>query len=264
MSEWEGFLLGLLQGLTEFLPVSSSGHIELLRALLGIDTADNLAVAVAVHAATALSILTVFWRESWAIVRDTVTMRRESPFFRWGWLIILSMIPVGVVGLLWEDEIGMLFEGRTAWVGAMLVMTGILLWITSRIQPREHPLTIMGALWMGIAQTVAVIPGISRSGATISAGILGGYRKDEVAQFAFLMVLPPILGATLIKGIDLREHSAVWSSIKGPLLIAFATAYVSGVWACRWMIALVRRSKLIYFAYYCMAIGIVAIISTWL
>ncbi len=259
MSWWEGLLVGLLQGLTEFLPVSSSGHIELLRAILGIETADNLAVTVTVHAATALSILTVFRRESWAIVRDTALWRRRSPSFRWGWLIVLSMIPVGVVGLLWEDRIEMFFEGRVAWVGAMLILTGGWLWLSARIQPKNRPLDVKGALWMGIAQTVAVLPGVSRSGATIGTGLLTGYAKDEVARFAFLMVLPPILGAMLIKGMELAANPAAWEAMKWPLAVAFVAAYLSGVWACKWMLAVVRRSKLSYFAYYCVAVGLVAI-----
>ncbi len=263
MNAWEGALLGLLQGLTEFLPVSSSGHIELLRAMLGIQTADNLAVTVTVHMATALSIFTVYRTETLAIARDTLLIRRRSPFFRWGVLIVLSMIPVAVVGLLWEDEIEGLFTGRIGWVGAMLVLTGGLLWLTTRVKVRRKPIDWKGALWMGIAQTIAVIPGVSRSGATISTGLLGGYDKTEVTRFAFLMVLPPILGATLIKAIELMQHPQAMQQMMMPLTVAFITAYLSGVVACRWMIALVRKSKLIYFAYYCVAVGAAAIIFAW-
>ncbi len=263
MNAWEGALLGLLQGLTEFLPVSSSGHIELLRALLGIRTADNLAVTVAVHMATALSIVTVYRSETLAIVRDTLLFRRRSPFFRWGWLIVLSAVPVAVVGLLWEKEIEMFFTGRVGWVGVMLMVTGVLLWLTGRVSGCSRPIDWKGALMMGIAQTVAVLPGISRSGATISTGLLGGYDRDHVTRFAFLMVLPPILGATLIKTLDLLHKPAAMEAMTLPLAVAFVAAYVSGVVACRWMIRLVQKSKLIYFAYYCVLVGLVALIFEW-
>ena len=264
MNWLEALILGIIQGLTEFLPVSSSGHIELGKAILGVDLeSDNLLFSIIVHGATALSTIVVF--------RKTILELLKSLFsFQWNndtkyiTYILVSMIPVGVVGVLFEDEIEAFFDGRILFVGAMLLITSFLLWLSTRVGNPTGKVNYKNAIIVGVSQALAILPGISRSGTTISASLLLGISREEAAKFSFLMVLPPILGATLLKAMSfLKAEEAIASTGQGvstlSLTIGFAAAFIAGVFACKLMIQIVKNSKLIYFAAYCLIVGLLAI-----
>lgn len=251
----EALILGLVQGLTEFLPVSSSGHLELGKALMGIEMEENITFTVVVHGATVLSTIVIFWQEITKLLRESSSFKlNESTHYIFK--LLISAIPVVVVGLLFEDFIESFFSGKIVFVGIMLLLTATLLTFTYFAKPREKKITYKNALVIGIAQTLAVLPGISRSGSTIATGLLLGNKKDGVAQFSFLMVLIPIIGANLLKLVkgDLSGDAEVL-----PLVIGFIAAFISGLLACKWMIGIVKKGKLIYFAIYCAIIGIIAI-----
>ncbi len=260
MDAFQAIILGIIQGLTEFLPVSSSGHIELGSFLLGTNTSENLLFSIIVHGATALSTVIIFWK-------DIVTLLKDLLKFRWNdstrfiFYIILSMIPVGVAGLLWEDKIETLFGGDVVFVAIMLLVTGTLLLITYFTPDRDGVINAPKAFIIGLAQAIAILPGISRSGSTITTALYLGVEKSRATRFSFLMVLPPILGATLLKVKDFMEAdvSAATTLSTGPLVAGFLAAFISGLLACRLMITIVRRGKLIYFAYYCYAIALLTL-----
>ena len=253
MNGLEALLLGLLQGLTEFLPVSSSGHLVIGKALFGIET-QGVTFEVAVHAATALSIVTVFYKDIGRLCTACFTFRYTEDT-RYLLLLLLSMAPVLVVGLFFKSQIEVLFGSGLVLVGAMLLLTAILLLVAQCAPSKGFPLKYRDAFVIGIAQAVAVLPGLSRSGATIATGLLLGKERSAVVRFSFLMVLVPILGQAfldLVQGGFSLEASGIspWS-----LLVAFAAAYLSGLAACRWMIALVRKAKLWGFVIYCAVAG---------
>lgn len=260
MDVFQAIILGIVQGLTEFLPVSSSGHIELGTFLLGTNPSDNLLFSIIVHGATALSTIIIFRNDILTLIRD---------LFKFSWnestrfivYIIISMIPVGIAGLLWEDKIEALFGGNVIFVACMLLITGTLLLITYFTPDRDGVITGPKALVIGLAQAVAILPGISRSGATITTALYMGVEKSRATRFSFLMVLPPILGATLLKVKDFLEADVTTetSLAAGPLIAGFLAAFIAGLIACRWMIMIVRRGKLIYFAYYCYAIALITL-----
>ena len=252
----EAIILGIVQGLTEFLPVSSSGHLELGAAFLNIQNGDNLTFAIVVHGATALSTIIVFRKDIWQIIKDTLRFQwNQSTSFVVN--IIISMIPVGLVGIFFEDQVESLFGGRIVMVACMLVITGLLLTSTYLIGGQRGKVTPLKAFLIGIAQAFAILPGISRSGATISAGLLLGVEKSMVTRFSFLMVLPPILGATLLKVKEVMEAPPSEGLLPPDVLIAgFISAFLAGVLACNWMIRIVRKGRLIYFAIYCFLLGI--------
>lgn len=264
MSIIEAIILGIIQGLTEFLPVSSSGHIELGKAILGVQPKDPLLFSIVVHGATALSTMVIFRGAISDILRDLVKLKKTENTIYAG-KIALSMIPVLVVGLLLEDKIEALFDGKILLVGLMLLLTGFLLWATTISKEKTGEISFGKALIVGIAQAVAILPGISRSGATISTSLLLGINREKAARFSFLMVLPPIIGAMLLKVkdyFDAAETTAASSTADVStitLIFGFIAAFVAGLFACRWMIHLVQRSKLIYFAYYCFLVGAIAI-----
>jgi len=253
----EAIVLGLIQGLTEFLPVSSSGHLEIAKSIFGIAPETNFYFTVAVHGATVLSTLVVFWREIIALIKGTLKfkMNEETSYVL---KIILSMIPVGIAGLLLQDHIEKMFDGDIVFVGFMLIITSILLAFAHFVRKRGRNIGYLNAFIIGLAQAIAVIPGISRSGATISTGLMIGNSKNEVAKFSFLMVLIPILGANFLKVVSGEMNTA--SNGFGIILIGFITAFASGYLACRWMIGLVRRSKLIWFSAYCAVIGLLSVL----
>lgn len=272
----ESILLGIIQGLTEFLPVSSSGHIELGKALLDAEPKDPLLFSIVVHAATALSTIVIYRRDILQIILDLFKFQwNESTKF--AAMILLSMIPVGVVGVLFEEQIEALFNGQIVLVGFMLLVTGALLFFSDRYHSQDGPVTFPKALIIGIAQAIAILPGISRSGSTISTALLLGIDRSRAARFSFLMVLPPIIGATLLKLKDYLEggeevanstamavaDSAAAAGDVGPiaLVAGFIASFLAGLLACQWMIALVKRSKLDYFAIYCFVAGTVAIVA---
>ncbi len=260
MSIIEAIILGIVQGLTEFLPISSSGHIELGKALLNIHTADNLLFSIVVHGATALSTIIVFRREIINIFKGLLEYKNNESL-NYTIKLVLSMIPVGIIGLRYEDKIEALFTGNVLLVGGMLIFTGVMLAMTYFYKKTTKDISYSRALIIGVAQAVAIIPGVSRSGATISSALLLGVDKAKATQFSFLMVLLPILGATLLKVRDYFENPAVAGGISTIALIAgFMAAFISGLFACMWMIKIVKKGKLIYFAYYCFAVGLISII----
>lgn len=263
MSILEAIIIGLVQGLTEFLPVSSSGHIEIAKVLLGVTIKENLLFTIVVHAATALSTVVIFWKEiKWLITGLFAFKWNEAT--KYLTFIVISMIPAGVIGVLFEKEIESIFMGNILLVGLMLIVTGALLFLTTRL-PNEgkKKLNVKNIILIGIAQGIAVLPGISRSGSTIATGLLCGLNKEEAARFSFLMVLPVIGGVTLLKIKDLVGGEMVVTDVQtSSLVFGFIAAFVSGLLACKWMIKLVKNSKLNYFAIYCFAVGAIAIIAS--
>jgi len=257
MNLLEAIILGIVQGLTEFLPVSSSGHLEIAKTLFGVDPASSFYFTVAVHGATVLSTIVVFRKELISLLKGFFKFRMNeetSYIFR----IFVSMIPVSFVGLLFKDQVEALFKGNLVFVGMMLLITSSLLAFAHFIKKRERQINYLDALLIGIAQAVAVIPGISRSGATIATGLLIGNKKDEIARFSFLMVLIPVLGANILELISFENNmngNDVFAIIIGSI-----AAFISGYLACRWMIGLVRRSKLIGFSVYCAIAGLLSIL----
>lgn len=254
----EALILGLIQGLTEFLPVSSSGHLEIGKYLLGTELEDNLTFSVVVHGATVLSTMVVFRKDIVDLFKGLFTFE-YNPEKKYILKLLISMIPVGIVGIFFKDYVESFFSGNMKFVGSMLLITSALLIITSFLKNKARRVSYLDGFIMGIAQAFATLPGISRSGATIVTGLLLGIKKEEVAKFSFLMVLIPIIGANVL---DLKEiastgHSSVQLL---PLMVGFGAAFFSGVLACKWMIALVKKSKLSYFGIYCLVIGLIAII----
>ncbi len=256
MSILEAIILGLIQGLTEFLPVSSSGHIELGKAILGVEIKDSIEFTVAVHAATVLSTLVVFRKEI-AILFAGFFKFKMNPETQFVLKILASTIPVLLVGLFLKEEVEALFDGNLLVVGFMLLVTATLLALTKYFKKTTtKPIGYRNAFIIGIAQAIAVMPGLSRSGSTISTGLILGNHRDEVAKFSFLMVIIPILGAAIL---DLAKGEFASVDIQ-PLAAGFVAAFVSGYIACSWMIKLVRKGNLIWFAAYCAIAGTAAII----
>ncbi|MEQ8679970.1 MAG: undecaprenyl-diphosphate phosphatase [Cyclobacteriaceae bacterium] len=257
----EALILGVVQGLTEFLPVSSSGHLEMGSVLLGTTSGDNLLFAVIVHAATALSTIIVFRNDIYDILKGLFEFRWNESW-KFAVLIVVSMIPVGIAGVFFEDEISGFFTGNLILVGSMLLFTSALLFFTYFKNDGTKKVSFPEAIVMGLAQTIAILPGISRSGATIATGLLIGVDKEKATRFSFLMVLPPILGASLLKTKDYFEAPDLHQGLEAfPMFIGFVGALVSGYIACKWMTNIVKEGKLYYFAIYCLAIGLIAIIS---
>ena len=269
MSWWEAALLGLVQGLTEFLPVSSSGHLVLGQYLLGLQEAvlNDVSFEVFVHFGTVLSIITVYHRtlhglvrETWQTLRNPATIPeayRANEAFRTVVYILLTMIPTGLVYWMWKDALEATF-GHPRLAAGMLIVTGVLLLLT-RFRP--HPtgdLTPVKSLIIGVAQALAMIPGISRSGATICTAIYQNVEREKAAHFSFLMLLPVVLGATVLKALDMVTHESAVGWI--PLLIGTLVAYLSGVWAIRVVLRFVKQGRLQYFAYYCFIIGILGLL----
>ncbi len=258
MSYLEALVLGIIQGLTEFLPVSSSGHLQLGHALFGGESKNNLLFAIVVHGATVLSTLVVFRKDLFNLMKGCAAGEKTAYLFV-GRLLI-SAIPVFLIGMFVREKIEGLYGGNVVMVGFMLLVTAILLALTNFPTSGKNPINGKGAFIIGVAQTLAVIPGISRSGATIATSILMGNSKEEATRFSFLMVLLPIIGANII---DIANGNVTTDNPVGliPLAIGFISAFVFGLLACSWMIKLVKRGKLIYFAAYCFIIGLIAIFA---
>ena len=265
MSWWEALILGLLQGLTEFLPVSSSGHLEIGQALLGTSGEENLTFAIVVHAATVLSTLVILWKEVAQLFRGTFTTPKWNEDKNYVAMILVSMIPVFVVGMFFKEQVEDLFGGGLLVVGICLCVTAVLLyfseWLSKRRAGIGHEVGYKDAIIIGLAQAVAVLPGLSRSGTTIATGLLCGVKKESVTKFSFLMVLIPILGEAFLELLDVLSGEVVAGSLGiMPLLVGFVAAFLSGCLACRFMINIVRRQKLIYFAIYCLCAGVFSIV----
>lgn len=257
MNWFEAVVLGLIQGLTEFLPVSSSGHLEIGKYFFDINAEENFYFTIAVHGATVASTIAVFWKEILQLITGSLKFRKneESTYVL---KLIVSVIPVGIAGIFLRDSVEGLFNGNMNFTGFMLLVTSILLAIGHFIRKKERSITYLDSFLIGIAQALALIPGISRSGATISTGMMLGNRKDELAKFSFLMVLVPVLGANLL-GI-LPDDTGSASTRAGIIAIGALAAFISGYLACRWMISLVRRSKMIWFSIYCAIVGLLTIL----
>ena len=271
MTWFEALILGLIQGLTEFLPVSSSGHLEIGHAILGTASEENLIFTVVLHVATVLSTLLVLWNEVAQLIKGTFTTMKWNTEKDYVAKILVSCIPVFIVGVFFKDEVEAFFGNGLLLVGICLLITSTLLFLSeylTKLRMRKqadgeeigHEVTYKDAFIIGIAQDVAVLPGLSRSGSTISTGLLCGVKKSAMAQFSFLMVLIPVLGEALLDTLDLLKGELVVELGWVPMVVGFLAAFVSGAAACKWMIGIVRRQKLTYFAIYCLAAGALAII----
>ena len=260
MDWFHALILGLIQGLTEYLPVSSSGHLTIGQEILGISGADNLMFDVAVHVATVCSTLVVLWSEIEWIVKGLFKGRMNDET-RYVLNILVSMIPVGIVGVFFKDEVEAIFGSGLLIVGIMLLVTPSLLIFSYYAKPRQkEKISMRDAFIIGVAQACAVMPGLSRSGSTIATGLLLGNKKERLAQFSFLMVIPPILGEALLDGVKAAKGEDVFGNIGTlPLVVGFLAAFLSGCFACKWMINIVKRGKLIWFGIYCALAGLVAI-----
>ncbi len=280
MSWWEALILGTVQGLTEFLPVSSSGHLEIGQALLGTAGEENLTFAIVVHTATVLSTLVVLWKEVAWLLKGTFTTLKWNAEKDYAAKILVSMIPVFVVGMFFKEQVEAFFGNGLILVGVCLLCTAALLWFSEHItrrrelqasyidykggkEPEEvgNEVSYWSAFVIGLSQAVAVLPGLSRSGTTIATGLICGVKKSKVAQFSFLMVMIPILGEAFLSLLDLlKEPTATESSISIiALVVGFVASFVTGCLACKFMINIVKKQKLIYFAVYCLVAGLFAI-----
>ena len=266
MSWLQALILGIIQGLTEFLPVSSSGHLEIGQVLLGTSGEENLTFAVIVHAATVLSTLVILWREVAQLFRGTFTTLQWNTEKDYVAKILVSMIPVFIVGMFFKDQVESFFGNGLLLVGICLLITAALLalseWLQKRRQSEGHEVGYKDAIIIGLAQACAVLPGLSRSGTTIATGLLCGVKKESVAQFSFLMVLIPILGEALLDLLKLLQGEVVSDLGLVPAIVGFVAAFATGCFACRFMIEIVRRQRLVWFALYCAIVGTVAIIAT--
>lgn len=255
--DWiQALILGVIQGLTEYLPVSSSGHLAIGAALFGIDGSENLAFTVAVHVATVLSTLVILWREISWIFKGLFKFENNAET-QYVINILISMIPIGIVGLFFKDYVEQIFGSGLLIVGCCLLMTAALLIFSFYAKPRiKDTISKKDALIIGMAQALAVLPGLSRSGSTIATGLLLGNKKERLAQFSFLMVIPPILGEALLDIIKAMKGQEVFGGIEPlPLIVGFIAAFISGCLACKLMISIVKRGKLVYFGIYCAIVG---------
>ena len=251
--EWfEAIILGLVQGLTEFLPVSSSGHLVIGREILGVEESGDLVFEVAVHAATVLSTIVVFRHQIWSLLKGLFKFRynEQTEYLA---KIGVSLIPVMIVGFFFKDEVEAVFGSGLMVVGAMLLLTALLLFLSDYVSKKSalksHDLSYKDAIVMGIAQAFAVMPGLSRSGTTIAAGLLSGAKRSQVAGFSFLMVIIPILGEAFLSLVS--GEAAASSTGVFPLAVGFLAAFLSGLLACKFMIAIVRKAQLKWFSLYC-------------
>ncbi len=259
--DWiQALILGLIQGLTEYLPVSSSGHLTIGQEILGVSSEDNLAFDVVVHVATVLSTLVVLWGEIVWLLKGFFKFKMNEEM-RYVINILVSMIPVGIVGVFFKEQVEAIFGSGLLVVGICLLVTAALLTFTYFARPRQkEKIGVKDAFIIGVAQACAVLPGLSRSGSTIATGLLLGNKKERLAQFSFIMVIPPILGEALLNVLKVAKGEAVFSTIGTlPLVVGFVAAFVSGCFACRWMIDIVKRGKLVYFGIYCAVVGLIAI-----
>jgi undecaprenyl-diphosphatase len=253
----EAIVLGLIQGLTEFLPVSSSGHLELGKYLFGIDHEANFYFSIAVHGATFLSTIFVLWKEIAGLIKGVFAFKLNEET-RYVIKLFVSMIPVGIAGIFMKDIAEKFFAGNMISLGIQFLISALFLVLAMAIRPRERGMTYLDAFVIGIAQALAVLPAISRSGATIATGMMLGNKKSEIAKFSFLMVLIPIIGANLLE-LTSGEFSKEGTSFF-VIIVGFLTAFVSGYLACKWMINIVKKANFKWFAIYCVLVGIFSIL----
>lgn len=279
MNTLQALIMGLLQGLTEYLPVSSSGHLTIASELFGIDGESNMTFTIAVHVATVLSTLVILGSEIGKILKGMCNplsprslkgngtfLNRLNPDQRYVLNILVSMIPIGIVGVFFKDKVEDIFGSGLLVVGICLLLTAALLTFSYLARPRQREnISLSHAFIIGLAQAVAVLPGLSRSGSTIATGLLLGNKKEKLAQFSFLMVIPPILGEALLDVLKMVKGEEATGGIDTlPLIVGFAAAFISGCAACKWMIGIVKKGKLIYFAYYCAIVGVASIVYSLL
>lgn len=263
--EWfEALILGIIQGLTEYLPISSSGHLVIGQHLFGLTDVDGdemLLFTVILHVATILSTIVILWKEIIWLFQDLFKFKWNEGT-RYTVNILISMIPVGIVGLCFKDTVEEFFGSGLLLVGICLMITAALLAFAHFAKPRQKGnISMPDSFIIGIAQAIAVLPGLSRSGSTIATGILLGNKKEKIAQFSFLMVIPPILGEALLDTLKITGGEIVSTTIPTlSLAIGFIAAFIVGCLACKWMINIVKKGKLIYFAIYCALTGLAAII----
>lgn len=264
MTVLEALILGLIQGLTEFLPVSSSGHLFLGQVLLGVKGNEGFLFTIVVHFATALSTIVVFRKDITQILTDLLKFKWNAGT-RFSMLVLISMIPAVIVGLKLEDAIDSLTSGDNQSTGlivvgfSLLVTAGLLYFSHKRSQGKSE-VGVKHAFIVGVAQAIATLPGISRSGATIATGLISGLSRENAARFSFLMVIPVIFGVMAKKTLDvLKGDEVVGDASFLPLIVGFFAAFISGWFACKWMISIVKKAKLSYFAVYCLAVGLVAV-----
>jgi undecaprenyl-diphosphatase len=263
MNWFEALVLGLIQGLTEYLPVSSSGHLAIGAHLFGINGEDNLTFTIMVHVATVLSTLVILWKEIDWILKGLFKFQMNEET-KYALNIVISMIPVGVVGVFFKDQVEKVFGSGLLIVGNMLLVTACLLTFSYFAKPRQKEnISPLHAFIIGLGQALAVLPGLSRSGTTIATGLLLGDKKEKMAQFSFLMVIPPILGEALLDFLKgLKGEEALGGIDAFPMIVGFVAAFVSGCLACKWMINIVKKGKLVYFGIYCAIAGAVTIICS--
>lgn len=255
----EALVLGVIQGLTEFLPVSSSGHLEIGQALFHTDQAGNLTFTIAVHAATVLSTICVFRKELAGLIAGCLKCTWNEEM-RYAATLVVSMIPVFIVGVFFKDTVEQFFGNGLTLIGIMLLVTAVLLCLTHYApERRKERISFCDAFLIGMAQACAVLPGLSRSGSTISTGLLLGNRKENVAQFSFLMVLVPVLGEAFLDLLHIGGEAGDAAIGAVPLAVGFAAAFISGLAACKWMLHIVRRSRLVWFAVYCALLGLITL-----
>lgn len=262
MSWLEALILGILQGLTEYLPVSSSGHLAIGSALFGIEGEENLTFTIVVHVATVLSTLVILWKEIDWIFKGLFKwqMNEETKYVI---NILISMIPIGIVGVFFKDYVEEVFGSGLLIVGCMLLVTAALLTYSYYARPRQKDkISMWDAFIIGLAQACAVMPGLSRSGSTIATGLILGNKKETLAQFSFLMVMPPIIGEALLSGMEIMKGASEANAeiSTSALIIGFLAAFLSGCAACKWMINIVKKGKLIWFGVYCAVAGAITII----
>jgi len=257
MTWFEAIVLGLIQGLTEFLPVSSSGHLELGKYLFGMDHEANFYFSIAVHGATVLSTIMVLWQEITGLFKGLFQFRwnEETSYVM---KIFVSMIPAGIAGFFLKEIAEKFFTGNMISLGIEFMITAAFLFLTLAIKPKERTISFLDSFIIGLAQAIAILPGISRSGATIATGMMIGNKKEDIAKFSFLMVLIPIIGANLV---EIKTGDLVTEGTSFIVILAgFITAFITGYFACKWMINLVKKGNLVWFAVYCMIVGFFSII----
>lgn len=270
MNTFQALLMGLLQGLTEYLPVSSSGHLTIASTLFGIDGEENMLFTIMVHVATVLSTIVILGGEIWKIIKGMFGplnpgakgLNCLNPDQRYVLNFLVSMIPIGIVGVFFKDQVEAIFGSGMTIVGICLLVTALLLTFSYYARPRERESISLGhAFIIGLAQAIAVLPGLSRSGSTIATGLMLGEKKSNMAQFSFLMVIPPILGEALLDVLKMVKGESLGAEIGWmPLTVGFLAAFISGCVACKWMIGIVKKGKLIYFAYYCAIAGVISLL----
>jgi undecaprenyl-diphosphatase len=254
MNTIEALVLGIIQGLTEFLPISSSGHLEIGKALFGSNTIgqESLFITIALHVGTALSTILVFRKDILSLIKGLFASKKNENH-TFALKIIISMVPAVLVGLFLEKQIAILFDQNLLLVGAMLLLTGIILFWGEKAPKASGVVSTQKALYLGIVQAIAILPGISRSGSTIATAVILGIDREKAASFSFLMVLPLIFGSIAKSLLDFEGIPQQLNLF--PLLVGFFASFVTGVFACQWMISLVKNSQLIYFSIYCFLVG---------